>query len=1426
MKYLKRIGILILSISLLAGTISWTPTKAEDISVTGITHGKDKEVYTSDALSVRTDTQFFHSGTQSVLLEKKDRTESQDATGAEVYAIDKTGVTTDFTLTWEAWYRSCDSEGFLRVDVKLYDEDGNCFDTLIGNKVMLSRQAYASEWQKVQTSEVVPYQTARVSFVVEVLAGYNKVWVDDFSCLVTETYEKKIVDYCDFHGQTERGEEPEWVTVGKQASHKITGMIPQYDYRIEAAYTASEDAQATLTYYDVKDKEVGRDAVTIYATEEESTILLQTTAYDAEYAVFSVPTKVSLDDFYVYETATKTTGEAGWTANVLWYPEEPEKDCLADDRYFRYTFTVEKEVESFYFQVCADDDTWERVYINGNYAGTPLIAGYREAEDKRSVNVYSFGSRVTVGENVIALNVRNAASYGGVIFEGWLNYTDGTSVHLKSNTADVRTAKPTEVSGSTWYAKNLDDSSWKRPRNLGVPPYTKYLKNTSFCYDYTNRMSITTQMPSEEILGGEEHVTTVVCESVENAAYFASDLTGYLYLEGTHFATIPIQAQLQEDEMSFTYTIPDYLPAGVYHLQLKQDKLKILNETTNNTLCAITLREPKKAIASGEVRKENGAVRLQINGEITSPILYLQPHHTNIYYNYEKLSGIRQSGIELYATYSGYLDGSDGRMIWLSDGSVDTEAFDKDIYRVLDLNPDAYVIANICLDAPQWWLNAHPDECLADEKGNLVTYQDASGTGKRVSYASETYRKEASEVVQTLVRHMQSAPYRNRICGVKLVAGRTYEWMLESRDNNTGEFKHIDYSKAMQTSFKAATGYTVPTIAERTTSTYNTVLNPATQQNVIAYNTYQAQCVTDSFLTYAKAVKDVAPNWLVGGYNGYLWFEESAYGMAAGHSTVADILESEYVDYISSPVNYSERINGYKTGYMTLTDSVAAHGKLYLLEQDNRTLYGRVENEAKEDDPLGAEPTMEGTINQLTRDMTTNFVSGNGFWFYDMEGGWFSDAQIAEQISRIKDEYEQSEASDLSSNSEVAIYVERDFYNQLRYDSITSNGSNSAYMVSQIYNKQRLELSKMGTSYDTFAIEDLCSQKVDVDWNRYKLHIVLSPISLTKSERAAIDKKLKKDGKVILWVYMAGISDGESMQASHVSELTDINCKLMMTTSWKTQATVCADNVLGDAGESYGVDYGYAYQTPLLYTDDAAATVLAQTVVKGYRYPTAAMKNVKVAGGTYTSVYSGVSNVKAESLRNLCELAGVHLYTDDRDAVVETNQSYVSFYSQRKGTRTISLPKRADVYDVLQGKWIARDKKRFTVTLDADETGLYRIVSHKKHSYQTHVYKGTPKKDGIQFQMCNCGEIRSVIAIPQASKITLKQKRLRYNGKKQQPKVIVRDCLGNRISSSQYKVVCTARKSVGKYTLKIVFDGTHYTGVKTLKWSIVAQKNT
>ncbi|MDO5548911.1 MAG: leucine-rich repeat protein [Eubacteriales bacterium] len=106
-------------------------------------------------------------------------------------------------------------------------------------------------------------------------------------------------------------------------------------------------------------------------------------------------------------------------------------------------------------------------------------------------------------------------------------------------------------------------------------------------------------------------------------------------------------------------------------------------------------------------------------------------------------------------------------------------------------------------------------------------------------------------------------------------------------------------------------------------------------------------------------------------------------------------------------------------------------------------------------------------------------------------------------------------------------------------------------------------------------------------------------------------------------------------------------------------------------------------------------------------------------------------------------------------------------------------------------------------------------------SPKTTTTKATVSKGGSIKQTCTrCNAVLSTTAIPYPKTIALSKTLFTYSGKTKNVKVTVTGSDGKAIAASNYTLTIPSRKNVGKYTVKIAFSGSKYSGSTTKTFTI------
>jgi hypothetical protein len=713
---------------------------------------------------------------------------------------------------------------------------------------------------------------------------------------------------------------------------------------------------------------------------------------------------------------------------------------------------------------------------------------------------------------------------------------------------------------------------------------------------------------------------------------------------------------------------------------------------------AVTLHARRPGETVAEVKPHGGVPTLFINGRPHSGMSYMSYRPKGEYFGQ-----FGQIGVHLYSFSATPSEAAYNltKTCWVAPNEFDYSAFEERVKMLLDADPDAYFFPRLYLSSPRWWDEKHPDD--------LVTFDPGDGqpqpffhspADKRVpSWASETWRRDTATALRRFIEHVQKSPYADRVVGYHLASGTTEEWMMWGGN----EGKWVDFSPANVARFRgwlekkyrtagalqnawadpAVTfqNARIPSRRQREATSLATLRDPKSERQVIDFYDYNADLVADTIACLAKVVKEsTRRKGLVGVFYGYvLQLCGEQRQQNAGHTALQAVWNCADVDFVTSPTSYAFRAPG--TGYshfMSLTDSVKLHGKLWFDENDIRTwlLKGK---------PLrswGQTESYEETRGQLQREFANVLCQGVGQWWFDMGGGWYDDPRILADIGVMNRIAESSLAWDRSPADQVAVMVDDRSLHLMQ----VANRLSRPLLLQQLP-----ELGRLGAPVGFYALGDL--ERLAPR----KMYVFLNAFAPSDAERRAIER-LKSQGRMLVWLYAPGVYREGRLDPSGMESLCGVRIA-MDSHPAKLEVKI-------DSG-AYGADFDVA---PVFFADDNRATVLG-------RLADGRAGLVRRDFDAWTTVYSSAPKLPAALLRQLAAQAGVHCYLrkPEPNDVIYASRSLVALCVSEPGPRCVVLPRACDVFDLFDGsKAIATAAREFTVTLARNQTKLFRLSEPKK----------------------------------------------------------------------------------------------------------------
>ena len=744
--------------------------------------------------------------------------------------------------------------------------------------------------------------------------------------------------------------------------------------------------------------------------------------------------------------------------------------------------------------------------------------------------------------------------------------------------------------------------------------------------------------------------------------------------------------------------VPSHAFGGPHQvaLHLGNARIRAVAGAPDGAIAAVTIdaRKPGKSVA--RVADHRGAPALFVNGEPRSGMAWATYSPSA-----EVFADFTRAGVDLYTfsatpTEAGY---GLSRTAWKAPGVYDFSQLDQRALLVLEANPKAFIFPRLDLHAPRWWSDRHPDDVVRLDPGDgkPVPFIHQGGL-PAPSWASEDWRRDTVEGLRRLIEHVESSPYADRIIGYHLASGTTEEWMMWGANEN----QWVDYSPVNTRRFRgwlrekyrtdaglrAAWGEpaasldsaAVPPRARREAAGLGSLHDPSREQAVIDYSLYSSDLTADTIAFFARAVKEITRGEkVVGCFYGYLLQlcgeqrQENA-----GHLALGRLLSSPDVDFVASPTSYAFRqVGGEGTShFMSLLGSVKLHGKLWFNENDVRTsISGGQVGE------WGRPADLAGDLLQEDKELANALVNGAAQWWFDVGGNRYGHPELLSRIEALGSAASRALDADRSPVDEAALVVDERSIACLR----SGDPWGAWLLVAQLP-----ALHRLGAPVGHYLATDIPAL------SSRKLFFI--PLSLAPSEtdRRAIDS-LKGGGRVLVFFWTDGAFRAGKIEAQAMSDLSGIRVRIS-TEPAPLRAAVRGGTALteGLSGTVYGPG---SAASPLAIADDPEATVLAS-------FPDGRPALVMKPMAGWTAIHAAVPLLPAGLLRRIARLAGVHLYIDSED-VVWASRDLVGISVREPGPRTVRLPRKARVRDLITGAPVSEGADFFTSDFAARATRVF-----------------------------------------------------------------------------------------------------------------------
>ena len=658
-----------------------------------------------------------------------------------------------------------------------------------------------------------------------------------------------------------------------------------------------------------------------------------------------------------------------------------------------------------------------------------------------------------------------------------------------------------------------------------------------------------------------------------------------------------------------------------------------------------------------------------------------------------------------------------GGLWWIDDDTYDFSMIERNLAIVFRQNPKAKIMLSIAISPPAWWGEKHPDEITQDFNGSR--HQDYFASH---SYASEKWLQDAEKAYDAFFKYLKTTPYWDRIIGFFMVSGRYGECLRSNYNSQLYKKEYTDYCPAETNGFRgwlrkhygsaaemntrwgqpvdlnAFDSVSVPTPTEWQKSALSYFMDPVAGRKCIDYMRFINDSSAESVCRYTSFIRQMAgPDKVIGLYYGYVREDAGGFNRAwisdSGHLGLEKVLAEAPVDFLMSPVGYTQREIGKVGPCMGAPASVAMHGKLYAYEADIRTsLTGhRAEYSGAAD--------LEESLAILWRTFGNCVVERAGYWWFPIAGRpSYSHPRIWEAFRKMRDEMtltaKIAPADDRSRR--VAIIVDPMSYH-FRHHTFMDNVANNLVTLS------RDVFAKSAIGEDTYIIDDIETIPDD-----YPVYVFVNSYFMTDAQRETVNRRLKKDGKLLVWTYGSGYFGATDLDAAYhasadnITALTGVNVE-------KCEGSVKASSApQKDAPDGLSPLSLNASLEPFFVVNDAEAqiweTIDGDAVYAGR--PAVAFKQMD----GWRSLYIGVPEFTTSLVRSIAKIGDAHVWSDAEDVVIRHGNGHILIHSGHEDSVNLFLDDGiTSLVDVATGEKIRIENGRAVVEIGRNRTILLRV---------------------------------------------------------------------------------------------------------------------
>ncbi len=611
----------------------------------------------------------------------------------------------------------------------------------------------------------------------------------------------------------------------------------------------------------------------------------------------------------------------------------------------------------------------------------------------------------------------------------------------------------------------------------------------------------------------------------------------------------------------------------------------------------------------------------------------------------------------------------------------------------LAVDPQAQVVFRLVFGAPPAW----------QERYRHAAYRTADGGDAEPSVCDDEFWRDAEECLSRFVGKLRLLDASDTIMGVNLERG---EWFLadglgydtspaaKTKFRDWAKTRYLDDEVTLRASwFDGSARFDsvgVPEYQPEGAEGEKFVRSSRRQRRYVDYHLFLSDATVQRIGELAQAAKEASEGYfLVGCSYGYT-FEWSH--PQSGHLSLGKLLRTAEIDFIAGPPSYRSREPGGAAPFPGPIDSFALNGKLFLSEEDFKTSLSKG-HEPDDYNPVIKTPQALESVHW--RGAGAAMAHGSGVAWMDLWGnGWLTTASVWERATRVREALTQRMAAPLG-DPEVAIFVDE------RALAYLVDPTAFTLLVQNV----RESALRAGVNAGFYLLSDLAHRE---RFPESKLYLFLNAWDIRPELRAAIKSRLQRDGKVLFWLYAAGLFDAGRESLERAREVTGIALKPQPFYSRPGTTILNRRHPLSEAFADRTVIASKGLE-PSYFAIPENALVLGEYSQTGL--PSFVVREFDGDGDRslrWTSVFLGEPVVNPALIRALAGMAGAHVWNFHED-VVHVRPPFCTVHCAGAGPRTVTLPDKWSAYNLLSREWVAEDTTNLRFTAVDGSTHVFLV---------------------------------------------------------------------------------------------------------------------